>query len=217
MNYLQSKKKKVFFKSVKPSETPTYKDYVQDGLVCQFDGIQNTLNGHSNTTRIWYDLTKNYDAVLIGNTDWNEKGFDFGSSYFNFELPLSNYYVEVCFETPEVNNEGYIISGFVQLYIGNVQIYKGCLNFKYNERGLKINANEINTVSSSLYKNCVKQNNQTTTMSMSQTSKRVIGAYVNGTLKYFGKVYSIRFYDRTLSSAETIKIQKIDMQRFEIS
>ena len=49
-------------------------DYEQDGLVCQFDGIENVGHGqaHSSDTDRWVDLTGNgYDWTL--NNRYNER------------------------------------------------------------------------------------------------------------------------------------------------
>ena len=46
-------------------------NYIQDGLVCWYDGEYNTKNGHNETTTIWEDLTgNNNDGILknINNT-----------------------------------------------------------------------------------------------------------------------------------------------------
>ena len=53
-------------------------DYEQDGLVCQFDGIENVGHGqaHSSDTSCWVDLTGNgYDWTLnSANCSWTELG-----------------------------------------------------------------------------------------------------------------------------------------------
>ena len=46
--------------------------YVQDGLVCWYDGIYNTVSGHDKNTTVWQDLTgNNNNGTLknINNTD----------------------------------------------------------------------------------------------------------------------------------------------------
>ena len=57
--------------------------YIQDGLVLYLDGINNTGNGHSNTTTTWKDLSGNgNDATLYNMTNstisgWQEDGLRF--------------------------------------------------------------------------------------------------------------------------------------------
>ena len=47
-------------------------EYIQDGLIVHYDGINNTGLGHSKTASSWKNLAGNsYDAVLIGCT-WGE-------------------------------------------------------------------------------------------------------------------------------------------------
>ena len=52
--------------------------YVQNGLIVQLDAINNTQNGHSNTTTTWMDLTgQNNNAVLYNNPIWNNNSITF--------------------------------------------------------------------------------------------------------------------------------------------
>ena len=46
--------------------------YVQDGLVCWYDGIYNTVSGHDKNATVWQDLTGNNNSGTlknINNTD----------------------------------------------------------------------------------------------------------------------------------------------------
>lgn len=58
-------------------------DYVQNGLVIQYDGINNTGNGHSNTVSVWKNLvSNNYDGVLKNfslnsGSGWTSNGLKF--------------------------------------------------------------------------------------------------------------------------------------------
>lgn len=54
--------------------------YVQEGLVAFYDAVNNAGNGHSNTTKIWRDLSGNgHDAIYKGTGDvtWTDKAYDF--------------------------------------------------------------------------------------------------------------------------------------------
>ncbi len=56
--------------------TAVNEGYVQDGLVLHYDGVNNTGNGHSNTTTTWKDLSGNgNDGTLTGCT-WGENYLD---------------------------------------------------------------------------------------------------------------------------------------------
>ncbi len=43
--------------------------YVQNGLICWYDGLYNTRNGHSNTTNTWEDLTGNNNTGILMNVN----------------------------------------------------------------------------------------------------------------------------------------------------
>lgn len=50
-----------------------WQDYIQENLVMHFDGIQNTLSGHSDSINTWYDLTGNgYDLIHTGTLNPNK-------------------------------------------------------------------------------------------------------------------------------------------------
>lgn len=53
----------------------TSADYVRDGLIAQWDGIENAGVGiHSSTTNIWKDLVGNRDFTLTANGSWSGAG-----------------------------------------------------------------------------------------------------------------------------------------------
>ena len=58
--------------------TPTAKDYVQDGLVAMWDGIENAGWGvHDASATGWLDLTGNEGLVTaIGTPTWTDNAFD---------------------------------------------------------------------------------------------------------------------------------------------
>ena len=45
--------------------------YVQEGLLVHYDAINNTGNGHSDTTIIWKDLSGNGNDAIISGATWN--------------------------------------------------------------------------------------------------------------------------------------------------
>jgi len=53
---------------------PTTKDYIQDGLIAHWDGIENVERGggHNSSSTVWKDLTNNgYDGELTNLVSWN--------------------------------------------------------------------------------------------------------------------------------------------------
>ena len=80
----------------------TEKDYVQEGLLIQFDGINNTGAGHSNLVTTWKNLaSSNYDGILQNYTSpsssWTNNSLKF-NGIDNWvkvgRLDLSNFTVE---------------------------------------------------------------------------------------------------------------------------
>ena len=53
----------------------TSASYVQDGLIAQWDGIDNVgIGGHDATATVWKDLAGNYDLSLLAGGSWSDKG-----------------------------------------------------------------------------------------------------------------------------------------------
>ena len=61
------------------------KEYVKQGLILYFDGINNTGSGHSSTTTVWKDLSgNNNNGILYGfnynvNSGWNQNYLNFNN------------------------------------------------------------------------------------------------------------------------------------------
>lgn len=50
---------------------PTTVDYISDGLIAMYDGIENVgLGTHDESATIWVDLIGSNDGVLTGTTQW---------------------------------------------------------------------------------------------------------------------------------------------------
>lgn len=58
-------------------DIPDVISYVQDGLIMYYDGINNTGNGHSNTTTKWKDLSGNNNDGTINGSVWEENSLNF--------------------------------------------------------------------------------------------------------------------------------------------
>ena len=61
-------------------------EYVQNGLIVHYDGINNTGNGHNNTANIWKDLSKNgndgklYNFTYSTDSEWKENCLSFNGT-----------------------------------------------------------------------------------------------------------------------------------------
>ena len=76
----------------------TAKDYVQDGLVAMWDGIENAGWGeHDNTATVWKDLSGNgHDAVKVGSPVWESNAgvTDGAKNTFLSTIPNSPAFIE---------------------------------------------------------------------------------------------------------------------------
>ena len=65
-------------------ENPTAADYIQDGLVALWDGIENVGYGqHSDTLSSWVDLTGNGNNMPVGNSTILEDAVVFDNGRYN--------------------------------------------------------------------------------------------------------------------------------------
>lgn len=111
--------------------TPTARDYVQDGLVAMWDGIENVGldNPHSDSTTTWKDLSGNgYDAKIISLLQyayWENDGF----CYNKTALGGNEYYFYVKRPTDIQSRLGntYTIGFTGRIYPGNNRNYTGFL------------------------------------------------------------------------------------------
>ena len=77
---------------------PTARDYVQDGLVAMWDGIENAGWGkHDESSTVWKDLSGNgYDLTLSKGTFtenglmWNIVGSSEEAAFGDFDVPVTN-------------------------------------------------------------------------------------------------------------------------------
>jgi len=59
------------------SLSPSFVDYVSEGLIMLLDGIQNTRNGHDATATVWEDLMGNYNLTInnYSSYTWEDNHF----------------------------------------------------------------------------------------------------------------------------------------------
>ena len=70
----------------------TARDYVQDGLVAMWDGIENAgLGVHDPSATMWKDLVGGYDLTVPSSLTWKDSCLSFDGKYsaYNLELPHS--------------------------------------------------------------------------------------------------------------------------------
>ncbi len=117
--------------------------YTQDGLLLHFDGIDNTRNGHSDTTEVWEDLSgNNKDGELKyfafdETSGWLEDGLRFdglddgvslGSKIK--DLLKSDFTIEMVFNCDELDTRDILLGNYERDYYGNnvnFEIYRNYL------------------------------------------------------------------------------------------
>ena len=166
--------------------------YVQDNLKLQLDGIDNTGNGHNNSTDIWYDLSGNgIDGTIKNGATWNEEGngLYFDGTDDRVALDEMNYEkvtIEAVIEHSNVNKAGEvdIFSNFESGGYGLVyttsrgNYFAACIN--YGENWKRTNM-KINTIQNSIKYNLSGQYNGKECILFENMAKNV-GDNENGVL-----------------------------------
>lgn len=218
------------------SNTSNDSEYVADGLILHYDGINNTGNGHSDTATTWKDLSGNgKDGTLSGFNDTGESGWQ--SSYLKFDG-----IDDVVYKKMQVSGENQTIEITCQYYSGtyilrsdagertyiyNDTFTKGSPTPKYfyiknlkggiGTRTLKY-YKENNKMYGEAYYNSVETNEIKVEFENGNN-----GTYIAVGSFYFNPnqlskidTYSVRVYNRALTNAEVQHNYEIDKTRFNI-
>lgn len=121
---------------------PTARDYVQDGLIAMWDGIENAGWGtHTDTGLSWVDLIGGHDAVDsygLQRGTWLQDGFRFtastgeGSTFYSDAVPmrgLRDWTCECCC-CPSTDFRSLNRGIFGNM--GSTSAYRGVCGFQYN-------------------------------------------------------------------------------------
>lgn len=198
---------------------PSVRDYIQDGLVFQLDGMDK-----GNVEGIWKDLIQGREFTL-NNCTLNSNNVEFNGtdSYCMSSDTISyeTYTLEVTFIRDQIR--GAVIDGgndfqmiFLYATSGDDRRSISGRQVVAQTRFDKVNILSIPTtgrpISSLMPCPIIPKY-----MFSTNTTK---GTYIgcNGNLKNFfkGKIYSIRVYNRNLTSEEMIHNQLLDIERFNL-
>lgn len=203
---------------------PTARDYVQDGLIAMWDGIENAGWGvHDPNATTWKDLTgMALNTLYLNNCTWSNNALLLNGSSSGAQLPgnrrIPPNSAEVVFTAERSGNQFVFNSGdenyrCVQqgdgINCGNIQIPKSFASFpitySVSHVGVSayLNGAEVDTV---------------TSQNWNFTGYRVeIGRRYSGGANYFkGKVHALRLYSRTLTASEIAANYAIDKARFNL-
>ena len=219
-------------------------EYVKSGLILHLDGLDNTKNGHNNSTTVWEDLSGNNNNGTIKGASWLNDGlyFDGVDDYVPIaELNYPEFTVEATFKVSKLvgnSDEPKVIcnhntGGF------DIDINNDCINsfpyingeYRNMKYDRKITVNKkynvtmtTNGSESKLYVNGVLVSNISVENGSigypSNNSLVMLGANPNGSSldpapSFFnGAIYSVRMYNRVLTEQEVKNNHEVDRLRF---
>lgn len=204
----------------------TAKDYVQDGLIAMWDGIENAGWGvHDPSATVWKDLAGGYDMNVV-NGFFDEKTFIGTKGGICAQAQSS------VAETIETIEMCFRLSGFYKYYIqylfgpygskgfGIAKRYEWCITRQDDSLGSAFpdEMTSLGTrafsggINGKPYLNGVSQNN---VPSHSQGTLSSDVCFV-GSLRFNIFIKSIRCYSRVLSAAEIAANYAIDKARFNL-
>ncbi len=214
-------------------------NYVTDGLVLHYDGINNTGNGHASDVATWKDLSGNGNDGILNGATWEENSLNFDgiNDFVNVNksdtISPQNQTIEVVLkcngpskETSADKRQIFFVKwiGYtMELNTDNTISYGRSDKTTYLRSVNKLNHGTIANITatngnniSTLYFNNIQENQTQTVPAMYSGMNNIsIGNYSNG--RHFnGNIYAIRMYNRVLTEAELAKNYEIDKKRFNI-
>lgn len=204
-------------------------EYITDGLLLHYDGINNTGNGHDSTTTTWVDLSGNgNDATITGGT-WENNSVKFTvastengiKTNNNFPLNFSQT-MNVVFKYTEIDGIDPVLGSRTD-YTDGFFLWNHTDNLRIDTKGestrisvgsrLDANTDYNITVTFSgtdvkVYRNGVLDTTTTfTTASLDFPLTIFTAAEQSNSL---GNVYSVKVYNRALTDAEVLQNYKMD-------
>ena len=218
-------------------------EYVKSGLILHLDGLDNTKNGHNNSTNVWEDLSGNNNNGTIKGASWLNDGlyFDGVDDWVPIkELNHPEFTAEVTFSTNKIT------TGIDSKIICNHD--QGGFDICILSNGSNISSNpyisgQYRQLTSELEIELNKKYNVTITTDGTESNLYmngklvsnisigggVIGYPINNTVlalgvnptgssaetSFFnGTIYSVRMYNRALTEQEVKNNHEVDRLRF---
>ena len=238
---------KARFGEVPPAASPSYTsaDYVQDGLVTQWDGIDNAGTGtHNPNATFWKDLAGNLDLTLTENGSWtngNALSVNSAAAYGSTITPAYKT-IEIVFTKPWQNNHSVVFhSGIKSRFVcADIQTIASTNSHRIYFDGEKstrffrkrATTNEVicaaalyddsDTVTD-LFGDGERRNDGSISDGWGLRTRVSVGGRFsdNSTQKENfpsqGEVYAIRLYSRRLTKAELAHNNIVDRKRFMTS
>ena len=218
--------------------TPTAKDYVQDGLVAMWDGIENAGWGtHDASATTWKDLIGQYDgAVNLSGLSWGEDRLHFTAGYnVNFgSVPIGGgaLWLEVCVDTTSTTSFTCYVGQGGSRYIAcpgrdptsvvfrsNQPGSVGALGYTGNARPHTISAGyTLDALTLYIFADAVERAKKTYAAAYRFSSTGLLmnreynATYGSGVFD----AHSVRVYSRVLTADEIARNYNIDKARFNL-
>lgn len=224
---------------------PTARDYVQDGLIAMWDGIENAGWGtHDASATVWKDLVGGFDATPFGTPTFGGDYTITSDGYWVLpnqilgSINTGDITAEAVFRasgTSGTANQGIIGIGnnrAIWLFFGNSPLSEtSSLNWQYKNGGnvrawfnMGAFGTDIHTstmmVASNLCNCFLDSVKRTITEDVragtgNSTGNCDLGRVV-GFNRFYGETYNIRIYSRALSADEIRHNYNIDKRRFNL-
>ena len=221
-------------------QMPSSEAYVQDGLVAQWDGLDNADKGtHDPTATVWKNLAdtgSDYDLTLTNNATWNTEGRALVANGLSAFAPVNApEYKTIEVVCKRTNSGGRILfnSGrkaqFVLFDTGSSMrtYFSGdtSANGKKTKPMLQpFSASEINFFAAryddngnvaSVFKDANQREEGTYWNEWNPGTGITVGGRIAASdYPWYGEVYAIRLYNRRLTKAELARNHRIDCKRF---
>ena len=234
------------FKVERGGGVPTARDYVQDGLIAMWDGIENAgFDSHDGTSSVWRDLVGGNNMSVVGADGWTTNAYVLNgtnSRYASGTLGIdlsADFSFEFCAVIHGVNESGrfygYNLSnGNANFCDCGLRNYDSTRLFSYVGLGLPATGASLAAInpplgvllSSSTTRsggNSEFFSNGASVFSASQSaistnrnSVFTIGGGHNGKYGAVADVHCMRVYNRALTPAEIAANYAVDKARFNL-
>lgn len=224
------------------NNTITHAEYIKEGLIVHYDGINNTGSGHSNTATKWKDLSENnndgtlqgFETVTWGNSGLNFNGTtNFVNTALNPKQELGgNFTISTSINMTEVNNYrdvwGYH-GGFAGIVLqcegdaldaayGNGSAWQTNMTIKTSEilnKTVTVTILYEQGKKTTTYINGNKIGEAAVTGDIAHTEIFWVGKGFEAPERYFkGSINNVLIYNRVLTESEIIYNYNIDSSRF---
>ena len=207
--------------------------YVQDGLIAQWDGIDNAGTGvHDPESTVWKDLKGSLDMTLTANGSWGSGAYlnVNGCSAKGTSATTSYATIEIYYRSENSAGRLMFVSGLQNRIAafpttGTYVQFDGkasggiVSNIPVDGADRSVAATYAGNVASVVYCNGVNVSGTTKKETWSVGEGVVmVGARksTESTYNWYGRIYAIRLYNRALTEAEIAANHAIDVERFHV-